>query len=840
MPPTAKPLPVDAVLPELLAALDATGIAVLQAPPGSGKTTRVPLALVGRPWLQDRRVLVLEPRRVAARAAARWMAGALGEQVGGRVGYRIRQEQAIGPKSRIEVITEGVLIRMLQADPSLEGVGALVFDEWHERSVMSDLGLALSLDARDALRPDLRVIIMSATLEAASVARLLGGATVIAATVAPHPCETVWVGRPGGRIEGAVATTVRRALAERAGDVLAFLPGAAEIRGVERLLCDPNEDPVSSGTEIVALHGSLSGRDQDAALRPAPDGRRKVILSTAVAETSLTIDGVRVVVDCGLMRGPRFYAASGMTRLVTLPVSRATADQRQGRAARQAAGACYRLWSAADHRGLPASAPPEMLVADLAPLALDLAEWGVDDPASLAWTDSPPAGPLAAARRLLRELGALDTANRITPHGRGMARLGVHPRLAHLLLRAGPGQPRRLACELAAILSDGDPLRGDAGGRDVDLAARVDALRRGRAPQHAGTARRLGALVGLGTHPRQTPGGAAAPGDVGRLVAMAYPDRVGRLRDGRPGHWLLRSGRGAWTAETDPMATAKWVVAADLDGDRRDARIWLGAPLHPDDVDELFDADFRTVDRVGWDRQAEDVVAVRERRLGAITIASTPLTDVPASRAIGGLIEGIRSAGLELLPWTRDLQALRDRVAFARTLDPERWPDLGDVALLDDLDGWLAPWLEGLATGGRALRRADLGRVPLGDALWARIGWERRGELGAVAPTHLRAPSGQRHRIAYPPGGPPTVEVRLQELFGSTVTPTVADGRVPVLLHLTSPAGRPVQVTSDLTSFWASGYPQVRGELRARYPRHPWPDDPRTAVPTHRATPPRR
>ncbi|MCU4187382.1 ATP-dependent helicase HrpB [Acidiferrimicrobium sp. IK] len=858
-------LPVDAALGALHAALASDGVAVLQAPPGSGKTTRVPLTLLDLPWLGDRRVLVLEPRRVAARAAARRMASTLGEQLGERVGYRVRQDRVTGPATRVEVITEGVLLRMLQADPSLEGVGAVLFDEWHERSITADFGLALTLDARAALRPDLRLVVMSATLHTGAVSALLGGAPVVTAHVTPYPIQTVWLGRPAGRVEGAVATAIGRALREQAGDVLAFLPGAAEIRTVGRFLAEDGGGLAARGVDVVNLHGSLSGADQDAALQPPAPGRRKVVLASAVAETSLTIDGVRVVVDSGLMRAPRFDPASGMTRLVTLPASRATAEQRRGRAGRQAPGACYRLWSEAEHPGLPAAPPPEILVADLAPVALGLAEWGADDPATLSWVDPPPAGPLAAARTLLAELGALHDG-RITAHGRDMARLGVHPRLAHLLLRAGV--ETRLACEVAAVLSDGDPLRGDGrggpGARDVDLAARVEALRRGRAPQHAATARRLADLVGVGPETRSAPDGGdgrlerrgpaehgdagrrgrgvvvVASEDVGRLVALAYPDRVGRLRDGRPGHWLLRNGRGAWTADTDPMAAATWVVAADLDGDRRDARIWLGAPLHPDDVEELFGPDFLTVDRAGWDRQSGDVVAVRERRLGAITVSSTPLRDLPPGLAVAGLIEGVRAGGIGMLPWTRDLDAVRDRVAFARRVDPGAWTDVSDAALLEDLDSWLTPWLEALAASGRPLRRGDLSRLALGDALWSRIGWSRRAELDAVAPTHLQVPSGQRHRIAYPADGPPTVEVRLQELFGSAVTPTVAGGRVPVLLRLTSPAGRPVQVTSDLASFWANGYPQVRGELRARYPRHPWPEDPRAATPTSRAAPRRR
>jgi ATP-dependent helicase HrpB len=838
------PLPVDAIMPDLLAALEREGTAVLQAPPGSGKTTRVPLALLEAPWLGGRRVLVLEPRRVAARAAARRMASDLGEKVGERVGYRIRQERLTSRATQIEVVTEGVLTRLLQGDPALENVGAVVFDEFHERSITADLGLALCLDARTGLRPDLRVVVMSATLDTAAVARLLGDAPTISATAVSYPVSTVWVGRPVGRVDAAVARTVVRALSEGEGDVLVFLPGAAEIRTVERFLRDDSGAVLAAGrVDLVPLFGALSGPAQDEALRPAPPGRRKVVLATSIAETSLTIDGVRIVIDSGLMRVPRFDPSVGMTRLVTLPVSRASADQRQGRAARQGPGVCYRLWSATEHPGLPRATPPEILVADLAPLALDLAEWGVSDPAELAWIDAPPPGPLEAARRLLIELGAIDGDHRITPHGRAVARLGVHPRLGHLLLRARDEDPSgtgaaRLACDVAAVLSEGDPRRRTAGPPDADLTASVEAVRRGAAPGVAETARRWGRLLGLPAPPRHhRDSGGDGPivaEDVGRLVAMAYPDRVGRQRTGRPGHWLLRSGRGAWTAETDGLAGAAWIVAADLDGDRRDARIRLGAPLHPSDLEALFADDMTTVERTGWDERTGDVVARRERRLGAIVVSAAVLARPTDGRAAAALLDGIRTVGLDLLPWTPDRQRLRHRVAFARRVDGDGWADLSDAALLEDLDTWLRPWLDGRS------RRADLAGVALGDALWERIGWSRRAALDELAPTHLTMPTGERRRLEYPADGPPYVSVRLQELFGTTSTPTVANGRVPVQLHLTSPAGRPVQVTSDLASFWATTYPQIRGELRARYPRHAWPENPLTAAPTSRAAPRRR
>jgi ATP-dependent helicase HrpB len=841
---SADPLPVDGVIPALEAALAGPGAAVLQAPPGSGKTTRVPLALLDAPWLAGRKIIVLEPRRVAARAAARRLAANLGEDLGGRVGYRIRQDHV--PGKGIEVVTEGILTRMLQSDPALPGVGAVVFDEFHERSIHGDLGLALSLDVRGALRPDLRLVVMSATLDTAAVAAVLDDAPVVAATVPPHPVTTVWTDRPSGRVDAPVARAVLRALEEVDGDVLAFLPGAGEIRSVAGIL------GAVPGVDVVPLHGTLPSQAQDAALRRAPDGRRKVVLATSIAETSVTIDGIRAVVDSGLMRVARFDPAAGMTRLVTLPVSKAAADQRQGRAGRQGPGVCYRLWSREEHAGLARATAPEILVADLAPLALELAEWGAVDPAALRWIDPPPAGGLAAARAVLATLGAVDGSHRITPHGRSLARLGVHPRLGHLLLRAGgleaeaPGTAR-LASEIAAVLSSGRPL-GGAGSTGADLAATIEARRRGggraddRGPDDRGRGDRGGDDRGLREAADRwlrllgfpagafRGGGAVAPEDAGRLLALAYPDRVGLARAGRGGQWLLRNGHGAWVPEGDSLAGAQWVVAAELDGDRRNARIWSGAPLHPDDVERLFGSEMETVDRTGWDPRRHDVVASRERRLGAIVVGATPLAG-PGTGAAAALMEGIRDVGLDLLPWTDELQRLRARVAFARRIDGPAWPDLSDEALLADLESWLAPWLAGRS------RRADLAALPLGDALWQRVGWSRRGALEETAPTHLTLPTGARRRLDYPAEGPPTAAARVQELFGATSTPTVAGGRVPVLLHITSPAGRPVQVTSDLGSFWATTYRQVRAELRARYPRHPWPEDPLAAAPTSRAAP---
>ncbi|GAC1590939.1 MAG: ATP-dependent helicase HrpB [Acidimicrobiales bacterium] len=822
-------------------------MAVVQAPPGSGKTTRIPLALLEAPWLSGRRILVLEPRRVAARAAARRLAWGLGEDLGNRVGYRIRQERVGGRSTQIDVITEGILTRMLQADPSLREVAAVVFDEFHERSITTDLGLALALDARAALRPDLRLVVMSATLDAAGVASLLGDAPMVTALAASYPVTTVWLGRPSRRIESAVAGAVARALDTHDGDVLAFLPGAAEIRTTEQFLRNDYSPALSAAcADVLTLYGRMASAAQDEALRPASAGRRKVILATSVAETSLTIDGVRVVVDSGLVRTSRFDPAAGMSRLVTLPASQAAATQRQGRAARQAPGICYRLWSEHEHASLPRSAPPEILVADLAPLALDLAEWGVSDPAELQWMDAPPQGAMQAAHEVLTDLTVIDRHGRITPHGRSIATLGIHPRLGHLLARSvemeasAPGTVQ-LACEVAAVLSDGDLLRGESI-LDANLSTRVEVVRSGRAPGAADTARRWSRLLTTtggpahrSAHRTRSPAtSGVAPEEVGRLVALAFPERVGRRRPGRPGHWLLRNGRGAWIPLTDALAGADWIVAAVLDGDRREARIWLGAPLHSTDVEELFGREMTIVDDAHWDPRVVDVVDARQRRLGAITVSSVRRPGPPGPDAAAALLDGIRDLGVGTLPWTTDLERLRARVAFAASVGTSAWADLSDEALLHDLDGWLAPWLGGLG------RRNDLARLPLGEALWHRIGLHRRTELDAFAPTHVTVATGERRRIEYRPHAPPCLTVRLQELFGTTDTPTVGGGRVKVQLQLTSPAGRPVQVTSDLGSFWRVTYPQIRGELRARYPRHAWPEDPLTAPPTSRPTPRRR
>ncbi len=813
-------LPVDEALPRLTQALVAHPAAVLVAPPGAGKTTRVPLALLDAPWLAGRKIVMQEPRRLAARAAARRMAASLGEAVGETVGYRVRLDTRVGPRTRIEVVTDGLFLRMLQDDPSLEGIGCVIFDELHERGIETDLSFALVREAQAALREDLRVVAMSATLDPGPVAERLGGAPLVESAGRMFPVATRYLDRePAGRLEDTVTGAIRRALAEESGSVLVFLPGVGEIRRVAERL------DVGGDVDVAPLYGDLSPADQDRAIAPAPAGRRKVVLATSIAETSLTIEGVRLVIDSGLMRVPRFSPRSGMTRLETVRVSQASADQRRGRAGRLEPGTCYRLWTEEGQRGLLPFTPPEILDADLAPMALELALWGADA-TTLPWLTPPPAAALASARALLADLGALDRAGAITSHGRAMARLGQHPRLAHLVLKGRALGQARLAALLAAILGERDFLRLPPGQRDVDLRHRVDIALGGR---------RDGALrLILEQARRLMPRGATEERpDVsltGTLLALAYPDRIGRRRPGTGGRYLLSGGRGAVLPEGDPMGNEEFLVVGDLDGSAQDARIFLAAPISLADIEEAFADRIVAEEIVTWSERDGAVLARRRRRLDALVLEDKPLGS-PASGALAtAMIAGIRQMGLNALPWSDELQRWRQRVAFLRTLD-DSWPDLGDAALLVTLEIWLAPFLDGAA------RRSHLARVDLAAALKTLVPWERQRELDRLAPTHVEVPSGSRVPIDYGNPAEPTLSVRLQEMFGLTDTPRVGGGRVPVTIHLLSPARRPVQVTRDLASFWASGYRSVKAELKGRYPRHYWPDDPLVAEPTARVKP---
>ncbi|PWC57482.1 ATP-dependent helicase [Azospirillum sp. TSH7] len=846
--PAFPALPIDPVLPALLEALDSRGTAVLQAPPGAGKTTRVPLALLDAAWLKGRKILVLEPRRLAARAAARRMASMLGEAVGETVGYRVRLDTKIGPKTRIEVVTDGLFLRQLQEDPELPAVGAVLFDEFHERGIDSDLALALVQEARGALRDDLRLVVMSATLDAAPVATLLadadGPAAMVTSEGRAYPVETHHLDAPtqGTRIEDAVAAAVRRALREEPGNALVFLPGVGEIRRVQSLL---DQSDLGPNTVIAPLYGDLSAEAQDRAIAPTPPGQRRIVLATSIAETSLTIEGIRIVVDSGLMRVPRFDPRGGMTRLATVKVSQASAEQRRGRAGRLEPGVCYRLWPEATHKALAPFTTPEIADADLAPLALELAVWGVSDPASLSWLDQPPTAAMAQARELLTGLGALDKSGAITPHGRRMAGFGVHPRLAHMMLAGKAMGQGALACLVAALLGERDIVRSQPGFRDADLRLRVDLLRgeerggqgaarglsvdRGGAQQAVKQARQWRRQLGVRDDD------AMDSHAVGILVALAYPDRIGQRRPGgQPGgvaaQYRLSGGRGAYFQDAEPLSAEEWLAIANLDGAARESRIFLAAPVTLADLEESFADDIRSETIVAWDAREQMVLARRRRMLFALILKDEKLAKPPADAMTAAMIEGIRALGPACLPWTDELRKWRTRVMFLRAREGDVWPDLSDAALMDGLEEWLAPFLDGVS------RRAHLERIDLSSALRALLPWELRTRLDAEAPTHVEVPSGSRIPIDYD-GEEPVLAVRLQEMFGLAETPRIAGGRVPLLLHLLSPARRPVQVTRDLASFWANAYKAVKADLKGQYPKHYWPDNPLEAEPTARAKP---
>src|SRR5689334_6906653 len=739
-------LPVDEALPRLKEALAARNAAVLVAPPGAGKTTRVPLALLDASWLQGHKIVMQEPRRLAARAAARRMAATLGEAVGETVGYRVRLDSKVGPGTRIEVVTDGLFLRLLQDDPSLEGVGCVIFDELHERGLETDLSFALVRESQQALREDLRVIAMSATLDPGPVSERLGSAPVVESAGRMFPVDTRYLDREaGGRFEDGVASTVRNALTQESGSVLVFLPGVGEIRRVEERL-----QGLAANIDVAPLYGDLSPADQDRAISPSPAGRRKVVLATSIAETSLTIEGVRIVIDGGLMRVPRFSPRSGMTRLETVRVSQASADQRRGRAGRLEPGVCFRLWTEEAQRGLLPFTPPEILDADLAPLALELAAWGVTDASTLPWLTPPPASALATARTLLLDLGAIESNGAITPHGRAMVRLGQHPRLAHLVLKGRELRQGKVAALIAAILGERDFLRE----RDVDLRHRVDIALNGRAPRLINqSARRLTSRDARDETPD--------PSMTGALLALAYPDRIGRRRAGTANRYLLAGGRGAALPEGDPMSNEEFLVVADLDGSAQDARVFLAAPITLAEIEELYGE--RIVDEEIVDWRDGGVVARRRRRFGALVLEDKPINKPDPEQVKAAMLAGLRQRGL---PWTGELQAWRQRIAFLRHVD-ESWPDLSDEALLRSLD-WLEPFVDGAAR-----------RIDFATAVKSLVPWDRQRQVDSLAPTHIEVPSGSRVPIDYTNPAEPTLSVRLQEMFGLTDTPRIAN-RVPV------------------------------------------------------------
>ena len=819
-----EPLPIDDVLQSLCEALAASPRVVLQAPPGAGKTTRVPLALLGEPWLAGAKILMLEPRRIAARAAARRMAQSLGEEVGETVGYRVRMDSRVGPRTRIEVITDGVFTRMIQDRPDLEGVGAVLFDEFHERSLDGDLGLALCLEAQEALRPDLRVVPMSATLDGASLASFLGGCPVIESEGRAYPVTTRWQPRdPRESFEIGVARAIRSALEAETGGVLVFLPGTGEIRRVANAL-----SRLPSDVDLVMLYGDLSASEQDRAIRPAPEGRRKLVLATSIAETSLTIEGIRIVIDGGQSRSPRFDPGSGMTRLVTLTVPRSNADQRRGRAGRTASGVCIRMWGESEDRALAPFAQPEIATADLTPLALELALWG-EDAGGLRWLDPPPAAALAHARTLLQDLEALDPEGRITPRGRLIARLPAHPRLASMLLVAGEQGDGALACLIAALIGERDLLRG--GPRDVDLRTRVALLLDPTRTVPAGVDRGALATVlqragdlrrRLKVPDRIAPG---ALERVGELVALAFPDRIAKRRPGGDPRFLMLCGRGAVLDPVDPLAAEIWLAIADLDGGGRESRVWSAVPLDGNAYLTRMSDRIETVSHVVWDDANNSLVARRTSRLGPIVLRDEPLPNLPSDQIGPAVIAAIRQRGVGSLTWNGPAERLRERLRFARTIDGDVWPDVSDAGLAASLEDWLGPGILALP------RLSAFSKLDLEAALLGFLTYVQRRELDLVAPERLTVPSGSSIAIDYS-AEVPVAAVKLQEMFGARLQPSVGRGRVPLLLHLLSPAGRPIQVTRDIGGFWTTSYAEVRKDLRGRYPKHPWPEDPINAIPT--------
>jgi ATP-dependent helicase HrpB len=829
------PLPIDAVLDELARTLAGHNAAVLVAPPGAGKTTRVPLALLDAPWVKNKKIIVLEPRRLAARASAERMAQSLGERVGESVGYRVRFGSKVSRATRIEVVTEGIFSRQILDDPELSGVAAVLFDEFHERSLDADLGLALARDAQTGLREDLRILVMSATLDGARVARLLGQAPVIASEGRAFPVETRYLGRKADApLERQMADAIAMALRADPGSVLAFLPGAAEIRRTQNFLAERIHD---AAIEIVPLFGALDAAVQDRAIAPAPKGSRKVVLATSIAETSLTIEGVRIVVDSGVARVPRYEPDIGLTRLETVRASRAAVDQRRGRAGRTEPGVCYRLWDEPQTASLAAFTQPEILSADLSSLVLDVAQWGVSDPTTLAFLDSPPATALKEARNLLRELGALDGDGRITAEGKSLRALALPPRLARMIVdshRLGAGGR---AAEISAVLTE----RG-LGGDSVDLDARVDQFRRDRS-QRAASARSLAQrwasqVAASSPSPLGPAGGstmAVPQGELttGIMLAFAFPDRVARNRGN--GGFVLANGRGAAVEQTSALARAPYIAVAELTGTAAQGRILLAAPIELADIERHFADRIETADEVLFDRSALALRARRRKTLHAITLSEAPLALQPSAETARVLADGLIAAGLDKLPWSKPLTQWRDRVMFLRKAQgqasQDRWPDLSDAALAAQCEAWLVPALSD-KTSLKQLSSGDLS-----DALMTLLPWELRVRLEREAPTHFEAPTGTMLAIDYEAEQGPTIAVRLQELFGLNTHPSIAKGKVPLVLELLSPAHRPVQVTRDLPGFWRGSYTAVRSDLRGRYPRHPWPEDPASAMPTRRVKP---
>jgi ATP-dependent helicase HrpB len=823
-----SPLPIDTALPELTARLREKNAAVLVAPPGAGKTTRVPLVLADEDWAAGKRILVLEPRRLAARAAAERMAQTLSERVGDTIGLRVRFGSKTSKRTRIEIITEGIFTRLILDDPMLEGIAAILFDEFHERSLDADLGLALARDVQQGLRPDLRLLVMSATIDGARIAALLDDAPVIESAGRSFPVETRYVGRDARPIEPQLADTIVRAVRADQGSVLAFLPGAGEIRRTVALL----EGRLEPEANVVPLYSALSGQEQDHAIAPAPAGRRKIVLATSIAETSITIEGVRIVVDCGLARVPRYEPDVGLTRLETVRVSRAAADQRRGRAGRTQPGVCYRLWDEPQTAALEPFAKPEILAADLSSFALDLAAWGAA-PEKLAFPDPPPRAALAEARTLLVDLGAFDADGRITDEGRHLRKLPLPPRLARMVVDAAAKGNALLAADIAALISE----RG-LGGDELDLRERLAALRRDRSPR-ARDARAMAARwaeiaksVSSSDPPTQPlPPSVEVEITIGALVALAFPDRVAKNRGADGGSFLLANGRGGRIDATSPLAREPFLAVAELTGTAASTRILLAAPITLAEIEASFADRIEAREEITFDPASASLRGRRNRRLGALVLSEQAVAVEPSDQNAQKLASGIASLGIARLPWSNGLRQWRDRVMFLRASEGEEWPDLSDAALVKSAAEWLVPSL------GRKTSLSEITPDEIDTALHALLPWPLARRLDAEAPTHFEAPTGSRVPIDYEAEGGPRIAIRVQELFGLARHPAISGGKVPLVIELLSPAHRPVQTTRDLPGFWRGSYAAVRIEMRGRYPKHPWPEDPIAAVATRRAKP---
>jgi ATP-dependent helicase HrpB len=818
--PTSGAFPVDEVLPALKDALRARNTAVLVAQPGAGKTTRVPLALLNEPWVKGGKILVLEPRRIAARAAAQFMAVSIREKLGDTVGLRVRFGSKISAKTRIEMITEGVFTRLVLADPELKGVAAIIFDEFHERSLDADLGLALAIDAQRGLREDLRILVMSATLDGARVAKLLGDASVIESEGRAYPVETKYLGRDARTpIHQEMAHALARISGNEDGSILAFLPGVGEIRRTADFLAERIRDKT---VDIVPLYGALDSDVQDKAIESSVEGRRKIVLATSIAETSITIKGVRVVVDSGLARVPRFEPDLGLTRLETVRVSRASADQRRGRAGRTEPGVCYRLWDEEQTRSLLPFATPEILAADLTSLVLDLAQWGVHDPMTLTWLDLPPAGAVNEAKALLASLDAIDEAGAITPLGKKLAKLPLHPRLAAMIIAASEEDNALLAAEIAAVVSE----RG-LGGTDVDLVHRVSEFRRDKS-------RRGEEARSLARRWAESAGGKineTSPTRAGSLLALAYPDRIAKSRAERGGAFLLANGRGAKLELTSALSREEYLAVAEIAGAAQEGRILLAAKISEAEITARFPDKIRQTEEAVFDPKVRAVRGRAARKYMSLVLSERPLKVEASDGTAKALAVGIASLGIDQLPFTAATERWLERLRFLRAAEGNEWPDVSPQALAENIETWLAPFLAG---------KTSLVEISAGDvsnALHALLPHDLARRLDAEAPDRFTAPTGSELPIDYSAEAGPTISVKVQELFGLSKHPSVARGKIPLVLSLLSPAGRPIQVTRDLPAFWRGSWSDVKKEMRGRYPRHVWPDDPAFATPTRRAKP---